>query len=214
MTGNAADPKPSIRRLGGHLVAAVTVLSLVLAVSAAGAWVRQRFVVDRCAWATRIPVRAPDALKAGRAYEFTSGGGGLQFVGQTYEVLSDQINTSDDGFTHSTGPPHGPDLTPDLFNVRYTAYVPDALRAWHLVVSSGEFRYSLDRGRAFVVELPTWLTVVAFALLPLHWATRFRSRRIRRRRSAARLCPTCGYDLRATPGRCPECGGGMTAGRP
>ena len=52
------------------------------------------------------------------------------------------------------------------------------------------------------VSVPTWW-LLSFALPPAIRLTRWaRSRRHRH----AGFCHTCGYDLRASPDRCPECG--------
>ena len=50
---------------------------------------------------------------------------------------------------------------------------------------------------------PIWFPTLLLAIWP---GLRLRRWRIVRRRSKMGLCTTCGYDLRATPQRCPECG--------
>ena len=75
-----------------------------------------------------------------------------------------------------------------------------ALGFWRVYGSSarGVFRWEID---GWVV--PWWSVVLSTALLPVAQALRG-AKRVRRRRSGR--CAACGYDLRATPGRCPECG--------
>jgi hypothetical protein len=64
------------------------------------------------------------------------------------------------------------------------------------------FRIS-PRGYQSVVILPHALLAALFAIAP---ARRISQLMRQRRAERAGLCPACGYDLRATPDRCPECG--------
>jgi len=51
--------------------------------------------------------------------------------------------------------------------------------------------------------VPHWFVFVVTAIAPCTWIAR---RSLKRQRQANGHCQRCGYDLRATPERCPECG--------
>ena len=55
----------------------------------------------------------------------------------------------------------------------------------------------------FGVVVPHWFLIVVGVWPAVRWFVVSRRRRIRR---AAGSCLSCGYDLRASTGRCPECG--------
>jgi hypothetical protein len=64
-------------------------------------------------------------------------------------------------------------------------------------------RHLMDGSPGWFIAFPMWLALIVSALpLALWWS----HRRRQKRRSATGCCPACGYDLRATPERCPECG--------
>lgn len=59
---------------------------------------------------------------------------------------------------------------------------------------------------ARMVIVPYWFLFAALALLPILWSrAEIRTRRANRRKRLG-CCSACGYDLRASPERCPECG--------
>ncbi|HEY7088746.1 MAG TPA: hypothetical protein VH518_11695 [Tepidisphaeraceae bacterium] len=66
--------------------------------------------------------------------------------------------------------------------------------------------YSYGGRRYLTVWGSYWPIAVATALLPALWIPGLMRRLRASRRRRLGCCAHCGYDLRATPDRCPECG--------
>ena len=66
--------------------------------------------------------------------------------------------------------------------------------------STGASRMHIDGWSIMAVGMLVVVGLVSVGIvLVARWG-------VRQRRRHDGLCPVCGYDLRATPGRCPECG--------
>ena len=77
------------------------------------------------------------------------------------------------------------------------------------------FRFTFERqqsrlGRYVRLQFPFWGIALMCAILPASWLLSARRRWRREWRERNGHCVSCGYDLRVTPGRCPECGAPAT----
>jgi hypothetical protein len=70
------------------------------------------------------------------------------------------------------------------------------------------FRAHVRYGNSLRIIFPHWFLALLLAILPSLYLRAVMSAR---RNSRAGRCAACGYDLRATPDRCPECGAAPAA---
>ncbi|MFI5377884.1 MAG: hypothetical protein ACHRHE_01140 [Tepidisphaerales bacterium] len=180
-----------MRRPARHIFTIARALSLLLCGAACGLWVRSYWLSDRLSWPS---VRGWRSVYSAQGYVVVSLYVG-DLSGRPADFYGPRYKRGDIGWPGN----YLLDLDPDTGDTRISWKWGGF--AWYEIRKPGG---GIRHAQAVV---PFWCIGMATALPPLGWTTlRWRSRVRVRRRKRLGLCPACGYDLRATPGRCPECG--------
>ena len=177
-------------RLTRHPLTICAAASLVPCVAACVLWVRSYFVHDRVCYQTD-----EDARGVQRYFEVGWNRGAFHFDHNHIRGLGRAL-AEELGLHAYHDEPGGEPFAPNPYTIRglpgfgfrppVTEH-PTPATWWH-----------------YHVQIPHYAVALASAALPAACAWRFRRRP--RAQPAHPCCPVCGYDLRATPDRCPECG--------
>jgi len=102
---------------------------------------------------------------------------------------------------------HGPILRGARVPRKSDILLRDGILPWSVLgLGFGHFGI-LSGGNQWIIFIPHWLLcLIASVPLAAWFYIRQKIHRRRQSRIAAGLCAQCGYDLRASPERCPECG--------
>ncbi len=177
-----------MKRLLRIIFNGLTLLTLLLCAWTGGLWVRSCWISDSWNW-----------------------------DGCTANTLWDIEVITGDGFAHASFTPERipTDADPKIRDEIQQIY-RSMLRGFHRITYPYpmpqelgprrlEAEYYHETGQVFVT-FSLWHAISVFAILPAIWIWQMMRRRCNTRNNRDNLCLTCGYDLRATPDRCPECG--------
>jgi len=203
-----------MKHLVRYALNAVTALSLLLCVAASVLWVRSYWRVDAVTETRYRPWGHPtfDArslhLARGRLLLLRAetthvGSGGPLEPSRTVERTSSALAGGAAGGVRTPWPSHVV-FTAAGFEFARRDDQEERNRIEGRTGRRGVQHYSSVRGWSAVV--PMWCLALVAGAPGLLTGLLGRRLRHRDRRAAAGLCRRCGYDLRATPGRCPECG--------
>jgi hypothetical protein len=178
-----------------RLFTVLSVLSLLFCLATLALWVRSYWRDDFVSYGFGSDTK--------RSWDIHSRTGEAQFIAY-YEGAGFRYVLVP-GFSWNSSPSTSPSR--DLWNTA-------RIRTWFHNGTSGRFlgfgfvTMNWDTGATIRgICAPHWFLVLIFAILPaLYVRAVVRSRK----RNHIGLCPVCGYDLRATPERCPECGTNAT----
>jgi hypothetical protein len=187
-----------------RLLNLLTALSLLLCVAAPAMWLRSYRVRENVIWSVRA--RSADW----RYWEMTDAGlatrPGMLLLGRVSEWAGSAAETPPTwrrarARYNGGGTMVGAEVTPSRLGF-----------GWASGASPPSAAPRRPGRRFWLVSLPWWSLLLAasapplYRLLPTLGRLTRRARRFIRTPPVTGLCDKCGYDLRATPGRCPECG--------
>jgi hypothetical protein len=190
-----------VRRIYRILRAGIAIVSLLLFQVVVVLWIRSYFIADRFYQYSTYDLQNRSHRPI---FEVQIGKGGISFC---RDVWTGPIGSLDglqsQALIHRKGPPQYPDLRfrpsdPPIMGFQFRHFTGS--------IPAG------PTGKIFAFMLPLWSLSLLFLLLALPEVL-YRYRRYQRTRHP-HLCRNCGYDLRASPDRCPECGEATTISRP
>jgi hypothetical protein len=197
-----------VPRLPRILLNALTALSLLLFVAVCVLWVRSYWRSDLIGAQSAI---IPDGRQRGGTFHSVWGSMEVEFWQRQYQRQTVPRDAA--AFDHFSNP-----VRAGASGAR-RQYL-DSIGAWQFLgFAFGRQEMDLARPRSdgrpgaaatpqtvWTVAIPDWCPTGLAAFLPgVRFLRKYR-RRCTERQAKLGLCPACGYDLRATPGRCPECG--------
>ena len=159
--------------------------SLLICAATCALWLRSHAVADEVT-----------LLVNGRGYYLESTAGTL-----TYFAANTPVSRQGRVWAHARSAyPALRRADMDAIDRRIAAREHTGFRVANLAFRYAPPRVPEGRGPTVAVMAPMWLFAAPFAVPPMLWL------RARRRSKGPGQCPACGYDLRASPDRCPECG--------